>query len=358
MGQSLFNLKDNFSIEKEIIPTSYLLLLFKVIELKGYDSELVILKSKIPYGVIIGQISHITIRQWSRAILTTIELTNDYSIGYEVGFHMQQTVHGIMGFAQMCAPNLEQALYVMTRFMSMRTRGYSLQLDNMSNTAVLKWDQRLPVVGLSSDSAQLLQRFLYESLMVGFITNIQSLVGHSLVDLEMHVTWPCPNYHYKYENKLPSVYFDKGINLIKFSLAELKSPISTANPAAYLEALEYCERERAIFDQNSEDILIRIKKLLILQPHVGYPTLTMMADYLNLSERTLKRKLQHLGMSFHLLQSEIAHRDAKEFLKTSNLSIQEISDLLGYSAPANFIRAFRNYSSITPGDFRKNLTTV
>jgi len=351
-------LKDSFLLGKEIIPTSYILLLLKVVALKGYDPELVIVNSKIPYGVTTGQISHITIKLWSRAILTAIELTDDYSIGYEVGLHMQQTAHGIMGFAQMCAPNLEQALYVMTRFMPMRTRGYSLQLDNGSNSAVLKWDQRLPVIGLSGDSAQLLQRFLYESLMVGFITNIQSLVGHSLADLEMHVSWPCPNYHYKYESNLPPVYFDKGVNLVKFSLAELNSPISTANAAAYQEALEYCERERAIFDQTSEDILIRIKKLLILQPHVGYPTLTMMADSLNLSERTLKRKLQHLGMSFHLLQSEIAHRDAKEFLKTSNLSIQEISDLLGYSAPANFIRAFRNYSSITPGDFRKNLTTV
>jgi two-component system response regulator YesN len=46
---------------------------------------------------------------------------------------------------------------------------------------------------------------------------------------------------------------------------------------------------------------------------------------------------------------------AQELLADSSLKIQEISEMLGYKDKNYFSKAFRNYYSISPSEYRANL---
>ena len=46
---------------------------------------------------------------------------------------------------------------------------------------------------------------------------------------------------------------------------------------------------------------------------------------------------------------------AKNILKTTENSITEIADLLGYSSDASFINAFKKRAGISPARFRREL---
>lgn len=73
---------------------------------------------------------------------------------------------------------------------------------------------------------------------------------------------------------------------------------------------------------------------------------------LGVSVRTLQRTLHRELTDFRELANAVRLQRAKELLAETPASITEISNLLGYSAPANFARAFRKSTGTTPQNYR------
>ncbi len=78
------------------------------------------------------------------------------------------------------------------------------------------------------------------------------------------------------------------------------------------------------------------------------------AGSLNMSTRTLQRRLTDEGVSFAGLKDQIRFDLAVSGLKSRSLSIEEISEELGFSDRHSFTRAFKRWSGVTPSAFRKN----
>ena len=83
-----------------------------------------------------------------------------------------------------------------------------------------------------------------------------------------------------------------------------------------------------------------------------------MAQELNMSRRTLLRKLKEEGASYQGLLDD-AHKGVAEWylLRTSE-PIQTIAERLGYADPSNFSRTFRRWFRKSPGNFRKERRNI
>lgn len=81
------------------------------------------------------------------------------------------------------------------------------------------------------------------------------------------------------------------------------------------------------------------------------------ARHMNMSTRTLQRRLAGNGHGFARLRDEIRFRLAAETLKSGNYSIEEIGEMLGFSDRHSFTRAFKRWSGMTPGAYRKKTST-
>ena len=96
---------------------------------------------------------------------------------------------------------------------------------------------------------------------------------------------------------------------------------------------------------------------LILSPEEN-PTLASLAKELGYSESYLSRKFhEETGCTVKefLLQQKL--KKAKTLLKSSNLSIVEVSEKLGFCSPSYFGKLFRESTGMSPGEFRmKRLT--
>ena len=44
----------------------------------------------------------------------------------------------------------------------------------------------------------------------------------------------------------------------------------------------------------------------------------------------------------------------KTLLAETDISVNELAERFGYSSPQNFIRVFKKYTLLTPGQYRKN----
>ena len=76
-------------------------------------------------------------------------------------------------------------------------------------------------------------------------------------------------------------------------------------------------------------------------------SLNQIAKHLGLTDRTLQRQLANEKTTFQILLSESRQAKAKTLLK-NKLSIQEISNLLGYADISHFSRAFKKWTNMTP----------
>ena len=73
----------------------------------------------------------------------------------------------------------------------------------------------------------------------------------------------------------------------------------------------------------------------------------------HLSQRTLQRRLAEAGTSFQELRDRVRADIALKYLRQSSLQAAQIAEILGYSEPAAFTRAFRRQHGLTPTAARR-----
>jgi AraC-like DNA-binding protein len=85
----------------------------------------------------------------------------------------------------------------------------------------------------------------------------------------------------------------------------------------------------------------------------GFRSLHEVAREVHVSPRTLKRQLSEQGLTFSALSVEARRDRATMLLRSSDLSIGEIADRLGYATPTGFIRAFQSWTTMSPSVYRR-----
>lgn len=84
----------------------------------------------------------------------------------------------------------------------------------------------------------------------------------------------------------------------------------------------------------------------------GYPDVHLAAEAAGMSPRTLQRRLAEIGLTYSQVVKGCRVRLAAEWLAESDSAIAEIAASLGYTSAANFARAFRQQTGMSPSFFR------
>ena len=79
------------------------------------------------------------------------------------------------------------------------------------------------------------------------------------------------------------------------------------------------------------------------------------AQLLQMSTRTLGRRLEQEGTTFSALLDDLRKRLALRYVATRDLGLSEIAFLLGFSQSGAFHRAFKRWTGHTPLEYRRGL---
>ncbi len=349
-------MKDLYGLSSANIPAAYVHLLLDILIERGIAIDQLKKACKLPAHLTPSDDTRLSTKQWTRLILGAIALTQDEGLGCVYGSRVKITTHGVMGFALLSSPTLGAALDLISQFFSMRVRSYQIDIQTIGDQTTILLEENHPIVGLPQDQALVLKRFLHEAVLLSCVEGLRFLTAESDMPIMLGVSWDEPAYYQRYQSILPEMRFNQLHASLRFPSRYLSSPIATSNPIAYQFALEQCQREDINFPasaQSKENLAERIRALLILEPQVGYPTLTRIASVLNLSERTLKRHLEMEGVSFITLLNAQKEADAIKILQETDFTIQSISERFGYASSINFSRAFKRWTGLTPSEFRE-----
>ncbi len=101
-------------------------------------------------------------------------------------------------------------------------------------------------------------------------------------------------------------------------------------------------------------LLTELKGVLARNLANGRVSLDAAADVLQVSSRTLQRRLGDLGRSFQSVLDEVRLHAAETLLRDAGVSLTQIAFLLGYTEQSTFHNAFRRWTGHSPGSWRKD----
>ena len=80
------------------------------------------------------------------------------------------------------------------------------------------------------------------------------------------------------------------------------------------------------------------------------------ARTLGMSVSTLRRRLQEEGTSYQAIKDGCRKAAAINYLSSPQLSINDVSALMGFDEPSAFFRSFKKWTGMTPGEYRRELS--
>jgi AraC-like DNA-binding protein len=110
----------------------------------------------------------------------------------------------------------------------------------------------------------------------------------------------------------------------------------------------------AMLYRRDRDVARAVREFLAASIGRG-ATLDGAARALNMSARTLHRRLDDEGTTFREVKDSVRREIALERLETSAASVAQIATELGYSEPSAFFRAFQGWTGVAPSMHRRRL---
>ncbi|MEV6071384.1 AraC family transcriptional regulator [Nocardia sp. NPDC052001] len=275
------------------------------------------------------------------------ELGDRPGLGLAAGARYHASSHGVWGFAILSSPDVRSALEVGIGFAELSFSFARITLDHDGPHPAITFDDRVVPAAV--------RRFHMERDLQATLTIQRELIPTALPVRRIEIPFPAdPAYDelLTYSSGITAV-FDAPRPLLSFDASALDMPLPQANRtiAAMYEGqcaeLVNRRRERLGISGRVRDALVR-RGGLAGQPEVA-------AD-LNLSIRTLRRRLSEEGATFRELSEETFGLLAEELLD-AGLTVEQTAERLGYSSASSFTHAFKAWRGQPPGRYSRTRRT-
>ncbi len=141
--------------------------------------------------------------------------------------------------------------------------------------------------------------------------------------------------------------FSQPCNCIVFRLPDMQLPVIGNNPALNALFRDLLEKEIAKTREH-ETMTNEVRRVLLQNFHTAVPQQSDVTGRLNITPRTLQRKLKDEGTTFQQIVDSVKSELAIGLLKNRSLTVNEVAYKLGYAEPSVFRRAFKKWTGQNP----------
>ena len=184
------------------------------------------------------------------------------------------------------------------------------------------------------------------------------LVGEVIPLQEVHFAYSAPEHKEEYSLLYPGpCHFNKPKNMLIWHADSLKWPVRR-NAKQLKQYLKQVPLPWFSKQHYAESFTDRVVNMLVESPESTFLSLEDVAKKIHVTPRTVRRKLKEENSCFKQLKDNVRRDRAIYWLSLENMTVAEASRYSGYSEPSAFVRAFRQWTGITPGDYRKRLFNI
>lgn len=325
------------------MPAIYLHTLAELLKAIGLDERNLLLRVGLDPVRLQSTDVRVSHAQASEFVTRAIIESGEPGLGVMLASELKLPLHGALGVAIMSSRTLKDALDLMTRYLPLRAPNLSVSCREkggaMHYTIVCEGDPG-PLKG-----------FIMDAMLFGCVFMGAQLIGTAISGAGILRKGPEPSYFRRFRQSIViPVDYGSQEDALVIPHAALSAPIRFSDDQLAQSSRAQCEKA---LKQLTEDAGFDCRVRRVIETsHPFPPKLARVAATLFVSERTLKRRLQEENASFQSLVDQVRLDRARELLTGTNMNLNQIADVLGYADAANFTRAFKRWTGISPSQFR------
>jgi AraC-like DNA-binding protein len=315
-------------------------ILWKFLEEYGLDAESIFIKEGITREMILEpglRIHHAKVeRLWKRIF----NIIKDPCFGLKAAKHWHPSHFNALGFAWLSSSTLREAFNRASRYARIVGCDRETRIEEKENVIVITLSSALefpPQMDLS-------MAILLSASRTNFGRELNP-VGVNFI----HDKPDCADEYHAFFNS--PVEFNAQADRVMFSKKDTDKRLMTGNP--YLAEIHDKYSIRYLDKIKRSSLVDIVKNEIIESLPSGKISDEDVAYKLNISSRSLQRKLNKKNTNFRSILNEVRKDIAKYYIHESTVSLMEIAFILGYSEYTSFSRAYKKWTGNSPGRDRK-----
>lgn len=282
--------------------------------------------------------------QWYDILCILDQQLQKPALGLDIAKYVETRHIGILGYLAQSCLNLGEALQRYHDFYRLIYDGSPLTLSFDHEKLIIGWD--VPKIFTTQTTDEIALAILYQ-----FLSQVIHL--NQLSINTVYFRHPAPKNIQRYEHffRCP-VKFSQDKTHLVIPLSVLQLPIVKADQTLQSLLMHQAQDLLAALP-HSTFLDERIQQAILSSLQQQTASLEDVSQKLSISIRQLQRHLQKQNSTFQQRVQEIRLVLAKQYLSDPHLSLHQIALLLGYSEQSAFQRAFKQWTSQTPQNWRK-----
>ena len=316
-------------------------------ESKGIVTSEAISSAGIASSVLSNENGRIKGEQFQALIKALIKASKDPLMGLNSSQHVQPGSYSVLGYILMSCATIGEAMLRISRFERLVGDMGVTSTKAQGNLVYIQWHCAYPDEEVRY---QMIDNVLASWTNYARWLANQDTSPHKVL-LEHSRPEPAQIEQYESFFKCP-VEFSAKQNTIVLHQDLLKEPLRQPDKLLLKTLETHAESQISTLDADDLSFSIRVSNTIRAQLNMGVARKELVAEELNMTARTLQRKLVSEGNSYQDLLNQIRLERATDMLNNTHLAIQDIAFNLGFSDGRSFHRSFKNWTGQTPGEFR------
>lgn len=335
------------SLYKSIYPAHVIAALVGVLADDSIPIEEALRHSDIGPQTLHSPATRLSMHQMLLVCRNALALSKDPLIALRAGGRMHIAACGIYGYALLSSPSHAHAVNFAIKYDRMLGQFADMAFATVEGRATWTLASTIP-----TNDTDPLYRFILEFKLAGTLTVMKDLYGPDFRFAGIHVKYPAPPYVAQYDLLFGCTpAFDQPENCFWFDATLMAKRMAYADTITNATVHELCDYALQKLTR-APGVAGTVHTMLVAQPG-QFPDVDAMAEALGMNVRTLRRKLDAEDTSYRQILTEVRTRLAISYLRTTDLTNEEIAARLGYSDSANFRHAFIRWTHTSPSEYRK-----
>ncbi|GAB3113437.1 AraC family transcriptional regulator [Aestuariicella hydrocarbonica] len=270
----------------------------------------------------------------------------DPNLGLHFYQGFDQREQGVLGYALVNCKTLGEAINLVVRYYCLFQNDMSYELAIHDDKAFLSYEVTAKHLPPSRQDS--------EMTLMAVVVLIRQSVDAGWSPLEAHFQHPAPANLDEHKRVLcDKLLFNQAKNQLVFDPQILQSTLKNADLLLSQSLTTTLEEILKLRQGSSENQWLNtLRNHIIDSLNQGAPAIEDIADKMHMSRRTLQRKVSQEGITFKDLVENTRQELATNYLSASDMPLQDIAFLLGYSDINSFNRAFKRWTQHTPHEYR------
>jgi len=320
-------------------------LLWKYLEDSGIEPAPIYFKAGISPALLKMTNARIPVASVDRLWQYALAQVNDPCMGIKMDHYWHPSQLGALGYAWLVSSSLRTALQRVVRYSHVVSEDLYFNLEETVKGLRLVFEMEKATMVYAEQADLLLSIVLY---MCRFN------FGETLIPAEVRLPHSRPLCAGEMENHFQcEIQFDADGCSISFTAKDVDKPLDTANRQLALMHDEILMKY--LIEIKKGNLIDQIKSIIIDYLPDGKVTDEMVARKLNMSERSLQRRLKEKDTCFRQILDSVRKMIALQYIKDPTNRMTDIAFLIGFSEQSAFSRAFKKWTGLPPVKYRASI---